>query len=253
MSGKIEFEIEGNIAILTIANPSIKNALTNSMATQLSEYCDQIDSDMSIGCVVVRGANGTFSSGADTKTWADTYADDPLSDTAYELTDEMYESFVRLGNLKAPTIAAVRGAAVGAGLNLALATDMRIVARNARILAGFVKAGIHPGGGFFTLVRRAAGREIAGMLGLFSQELTGCRAAELGLASIVAEDEDVENQALLVAHETAKDPLLARRVKRSFHLETSGAQLDWAAALELERGVQLWSQNRRLKRLEKQG
>lgn len=249
MNGTVNYEVEGNIAVITISNPSIKNALTNQMATQLSELCDQIDDNPEIGAVVIKGAERTFCSGADRQSWVDTYAHDPLGDDAYNETDQMYGSFVRFGALNVPTIAALEGAAVGAGLNLALAADMRVVGHNSRIIAGFMKAGIHPGGGFFSLVRRAAGREIAGMLGLFGQELSGTRAAELGLAAIAVEDSKVVETAMNIARETATDPLLARRVKKSFQMETSGAQLEWATALEVERGVQLWSQNRRLKRI----
>jgi enoyl-CoA hydratase len=250
MSGSVDCSHEGGVAILTIDNVRIKNALTNAMAAQLVEHCERIDADPAVGCVVIRGAEGTFSSGADRQTWADTYGEDPLGDRAYDMTDEMYGSFMRVGALKAPTIAAVRGAAVGAGFNLALATDMRIVAQDARLLAGFVAAGIHPGGGFFSLVRRAAGREVAGMLGLFGQELSGARAAALGLAGMCVDDGEVDETALRIARQTATDPLLARRIKRSFQIETAGAQLEWPAALEIERGVQLWSQNRRLKGIE---
>lgn len=250
MSGLVDYSTEGRVAILTVDNTRIKNALTNVMAAQLVEHCERIDSDPEIGCVIIRGAGGTFSSGADRQTWADTYGEDPLGDRAYDMTEEMYGSFMRVGAMKAPTIAAVRGAAVGAGFNLALAADMRVVASDARLIAGFVAAGIHPGGGFFSLVRRAAGREVAGMLGLFGQELSGTRAAELGLAGICVDDAAVDETVLGIAQQTASDPLLARRVKRSFQIETAGAQLEWPAALEVERGVQLWSQHRRLTRME---
>lgn len=83
----------------------------------------------------------------------------------------VYGSFARVGELEVPTVAAVRGAAVGAGTNLFMAADLRIVADDARLLAGFLRIGIHPGGGFFTLAGRLAGREAAAALGLFSQAI----------------------------------------------------------------------------------
>lgn len=246
--GRVTLERSGSVAVVTIENTRIKNALTTAMAQQLARICDEIDDDPAIGCTVVRGAGGTFCSGADTASWADTYGDDPLSDEAYADTDAMYGSFVRVGGLKSPTIAAVRGAAVGAGLNLALATDLRVAASDARFLAGFMNAGIHPGGGFFTLVRRLAGREVASSLGLFSQELSGVDAHAVGLVGVCVADEDTEDRALEIGRRVARDPLLARRVKRSLQLETQGEQLAWPAALELERGVQLWTQHRRLQK-----
>lgn len=245
MSGHIKFERIGNIALVTLSNPRIKNALSYDMAYQLADICEQIDADKQIGCTVLRGAEGTFCSGADTSTWADTYAHEPLSDEAYDLTNAMYGSFVRFGEMKAPTIAAVRGAAVGAGLNLALAADLRVAASDARFLSGFFAAGIHPGGGFFTLVRRLAGRETASLIGLFGEELSGSQAHNAGLVGSCVDDSDVEDRAIQLAERISSDPLIARRVKRSFQLETQAETLDWATALEVERGVQLWSQNRR--------
>lgn len=246
MTGSITYEADSGIGLLTVSHQGVKNALTLDMARQLSDLCEQIDRAPDIGCVVVRGADGTFCSGADTRTWSGTYAD-PMSDRAYDETDLMYGSFVRVGQLRVPTIAAVRGAAVGAGLNLALAADLRIVAQEARLLAGFLTAGIHPGGGFFTIASRVAGREATAAMALFSEELSGERAVQVGLAWQAVPDAEVEQRAFELAGRIAKDPVVARRVVRSFRLETDGAPLTWAAALEVERGVQVWTQGRRLR------
>lgn len=243
----VNLEKDGAVAWVTVSNPAIKNALTNDMGPQFAAICEEIEQDDSLGCAILRGDGGTFCSGADTSSWSEAYDDGALTDEAYAITDAMYGSFVRIGNLPVPTIAAVRGAAVGAGLNLAMAADTRVVARNARMIAGFTAAGIHPGGGFFTLARRLGGREIAGALGLFGQEISGERAYALGFAATCVDDDQVESTAAEMAAKVAKDPLLARRVKRSFQIETAGEFLSWPAALEVERGVQMWSQERRLK------
>lgn len=244
--GTVQFEKCDGVGVVTVSNPRIKNALTIDMASELGAICREIKADESLGCVVIRGDQGTFCSGADTQSWSDTYGADALSDRAYEETDLMYGSFVRFGSLPVPTIAAVRGAAVGAGLNLAMAADLRVVSDSARLIAGFMAAGIHPGGGFFTLARRLGGREISGALGLFGQEISGQRAHDLGFAGVCAPDAEVEQRALDIAEGVARDPLLARRVKRSFEIETGSQPLSWPAALEVERGVQLWTQRRRL-------
>ena len=80
------------------------------MSHQLTEFCDRIDADATIGAVVVRGDGGTFCSGADTRSWRGTYAD-PMSDSAYAETDDIYGAFYRVGQVKVPTISAVRGSA----------------------------------------------------------------------------------------------------------------------------------------------
>lgn len=245
----VTLEKDGRVGWVTVSNPPIKNALTNSMGPQFASVCDEIEQDADLGCVLVRGAHGTFCSGADTASWAEAYTDGIATDEAYAATDAMYDNFVRFGRLPIPTIAAVRGAAVGAGLNLAMMADVRVVARDARLIAGFTAAGIHPGGGFFTLARRLAGREIAGAMGLFGEELSGERAHQVGIAALCVDDEQVETKAAELAARVAVDPLLARRVKRSFQIETSAEFLGMSAALEVERGVQMWSQERRQRRL----
>lgn len=249
--GTVTLEREGNVAVITVSNPGVKNALTIDMARELGQACRDIEADQTFGCAIVRGDAGAFCSGADTRSWSDTYGD-TLSDRAYEETDLMYGSFVQLGSLPVPTIAAVRGAAVGAGLNLAMAADLRVVSSSARLIAGFMAAGIHPGGGFFTLARRLGGRETSGALGLFGQEISGQRAYDLGFAGVCVPDGDVEQRALDIATSVASDPLLARRVKRTFEIETGSQPLPWPAALEAERGVQLWTQRRRLDRIQEQ-
>lgn len=249
MTASVKLERADGVAVVTISNPSIKNGLTRQMALDLVDLFDQVDADRSIGSLVVTGDDGTFCSGADTKTWAPAFSD-PGTDRALEEADAMYNAFYRLGQVEVPTIAAVNGAAVGAGLNLAMATDLRIVATNARLIGGFLRAGIHPGGGFFTITSRLVGREATAAMGLFSEEVSGARAVELGLAWEAVEPEAVLDRALELAARAAQDVPLGRRALRSFRLETAGASMPWAVALEMERGVQAWSQTRRLRSLD---
>lgn len=77
--------------------------------------------------------------------------DEPTSEESYNALDRIYRAFTRLGEMNVPTIAAVRGSAVGAGVNMLMAAEVRIVADNARIISGFLKIGLHPGGGHFQL------------------------------------------------------------------------------------------------------
>ncbi len=135
-------------------------------------------------------------------------------------------------------------------MNLFLAADLRIVAAETRLLAGFLRIGIHPGGGFFTLAGRLAGREATAAMGLFSQEVSGVDAVRLGLAWEAVPDDQVEARAAELAAVAARDPLLARRALASFRAELGPPAVSWPAALEMERGVQMWSQRRRQLRAE---
>ena len=162
----------------------------------------------------------------------------------------MYDSFLQVGQVGVPTVAAVRGAAVGAGLNLALATDLRIVANGALIRSGFMRAGIHPGGGFFTLASRLGGREAAAALGIFGQDIPGERAAALSVAWEAVPDDDVETRAMQVAQSAATDPELVRQMIATFRAELGPPSVPWSVAVEMERGVQMWSKRRRSIRLD---
>jgi enoyl-CoA hydratase len=241
--GQVQLEKQGGIAVLTIDNVEVKNGLTPEMGVQLSALCDELDADPSIGAAVVRGAGGTFCSGADRRRW--TAGADQAEDTTYKELGAVYSAFRRVGTLQVPTIAAVRGAAVGAGLNLALSTDLRIVSETARMLAGFLKIGLHPGGGYFTISSRTAGREATAAMGLFSEEIDGAEAAGIGLAWKAVPDDQVEGLAMELAGRAAKDPELAREAARSFRTEAGPPGIGWDAALHFERATQMWSQRRR--------
>jgi enoyl-CoA hydratase len=241
--GQVHLEKRGGVAVLTVDSPEVKNGLSPEMGLQLAGLCDEIDADPAMGAAVVRGANGTFCSGADRRRW--TAGADQAEDRTYKELGAVYTAFRRIGTLQVPTIAAVRGAAVGAGLNLALSTDLRIVSQTARLLAGFLRIGLHPGGGYFTISSRTAGREATAAMGLFSEEVDGVRAAEIGLAWKAVPDEQVEDLALELAGRAAADPELAREAARSFRTESGPPGIGWEAALHFERATQMWSQRRR--------
>src|SRR3712207_5434933 len=190
--GQVHLERDGAVAVLTVDNPDVRNGLTPEMGTAISELCEQIDADASLGAAVVRGAGGTFCSGADRRRW--TAGADQAEDTVYKELGAVYTAFRRIGTLAVPTVAAVRGSAVGAGLNLALSTDLRIVAGSARLMAGFLRIGLHPGGGYFTLSTRTAGREATAAMGLFSEEIDGARAEALGFAWRAVPDDEVRSE-----------------------------------------------------------
>ncbi len=232
------------VALLTLDAPERRNALTVAMADELVAACAELDGDASVGAVVVRGAGGFFCAGGDRATLAEA-GRDPAAPETYAAIGAVYRSFARVGELEAPTIAAVRGGAVGAGLNLMLATDLRIVGREARVISGFLPIGLHPGGGHGALLGRSGAREAAAALALFGERIDGARAAELGLAWAAVDDEDVEGTALELAARAAADPQLARRAAASLRTVLGPPALPWGAALELERASQMWSMRRK--------
>jgi enoyl-CoA hydratase len=241
---EILLERREGVAILTLNAPQRRNSLTESMASELLDACAEIDADSAVGAVVLRGAGGYFCSGGDRATLA-SVGQAPAKDEAFRILGQIYDSFRRVGALQPPTIAAIEGGALGAGLNLAMATDLRIVADDARLMSGFMPIGLHPGGGHATLVGRAGGREVTNAMVLFGESLSGADCVEQGLAWEALPTDHVFARAFELAARAAADPALSRRVARSARLQAGPPAIGWDAALDLERAPQMWSMQRK--------
>jgi enoyl-CoA hydratase len=243
----VTLERRGGAALLTLRAPERRNALTVGMARRLADLCDEADADPAIGAVVVCGEGPGFCAGGDRETLA-AAGEDPARPETWDGMGAIYEAFARVGRLEAPTIAAVRGAAVGAGLNLAMATDLRVVAHDARLVSGFLPIGLHPGGGHTALLGRLGPREAASALALFGSRLTGPELVARGLAWQAVPAAEVDEAALTLAATPAADPELARRTARSLRATLGPPAIPWATALELERASQMWSMRRKAAR-----
>jgi enoyl-CoA hydratase len=126
-----------------------------------------------------------------------------------------------------------------------LATDLRVVARDAKVISGFLPIGLHPGGGHGALLGRTGARETAAAMALFGESIDGERAAALGLAWCCVDDGDVEETATGLAARAAADPELARRTAASLRTVLGPPPIPWQVALELERASQMWSMRRK--------
>lgn len=240
----VRVEQEGGVARLILDAPGRRNALTVAMARSMVAACDDLDADPGVGAVVVCGEGAYFCAGGDRPTLA-AAGEDPADPERFDGMGDIYRAFARVGELRAPTIAAIRGGAVGAGMNLAMATDLRIVARDAQLASGFIPIGLHPGGGHGVLLGRTGAREATAALMLFGERVDGARFAELGLAWAAVDADQVETLALELAARPGADPDLARRTTASMRTELGPPGLPWSAALELERAQQMWSMRRK--------
>jgi enoyl-CoA hydratase len=240
MTEPVLFEVTENVAVITLNEPRKRNAINGELAGGLMDVCERIDADKSIGAAVIQGAGGYFCSGGDRDELAAISAA-PASDEGIAATQRIYDAFVRFGRLEVPTVAAIRGGAVGAGINLALAADVRVVARDAVLASGFTRLGVHPGGGHFTLLTRLVTPEAATVLGVLGESVTGERAVELGLAYECRDSEEIEPRAFELAALGGRDPALTRAAIRSLRAEAGPPALTWQAAVPLEQSAQLWS------------
>lgn len=178
-SQKVRLELVGKVALITLNDPDRRNALTDEISVSLRSAVQRADGDPGVHAIVVTGAGAAFCAGADLGALA-TAADEGLP--------RLYEGFLAVADCALPTVAAVNGPAVGAGLNLALACDVRIAGPDALFDARFQKLGIHPGGGMTWMLQRAAGPEVARAALLFGMRFDAQAALRHRLALAVADD-----------------------------------------------------------------
>ena len=242
MSGtRIELRIASGTAWITIDGPATRNALDTQAAGDLVAACAQIDADPGVGAAIITGAGQAFCSGADTRVIAGLRGARP--DEAYEGLEILYGAFRRVGQLSVPTVAAINGAAVGAGLNLALSTDLRLVASDAILLSGFAAIGLHPGGGHLHLLARAGGAGIAAAAGVFARPISADQAVTAGLAWTAVPAADLLPVAERSVAHLAADPPLARALAATLRRTVADPTV-WERAVEIERARQMWSLSR---------
>jgi enoyl-CoA hydratase len=227
------------VAIITLNAPRRRNSITLDMARDLVAACGALNADAGIGATIIRAAGPVFCSGADRALLA-RIGSDPISAENVRDLMTIYSSFASVANLAMPTIAAVQGAALGAGLNLVLSADLCLVTNQTRLLSGFLPIGVHPGGGHFTLLSRRTNPQIAAAMALFGQELVGDAAVAAGLAFEACPPAQLDARALELAAVAAADPALSRKALDSFRAQTGLPQAQ-ATGTRIELAAQLWS------------
>src|SRR6056297_1072557 len=234
MSGTGTFvltDVADGVGTLTLDNPDERNTLTAAMVAQIVEAMDAFEADESVGALVVTGTPPAFCAGANLGN---------LAEATGESLGRIYEGFLRIARSPLPTLAAVNGAAVGAGANLALGCDVRIMADEARIDTRFLDLGIHPGGGHTWMLRRIAGPQTAMAAVVFGQILDGKEAARVGLAYTSVPRAELAEFAQTFAARAASAPRdLAITTKATIQAMADVEDHPAAVAHELE--PQLWS------------
>jgi len=232
----VHVERRGRVEIITIDDAERRNVLSDELVAGIVTAIEAAESDEGVGALVITGAGKAFCAGAD------------LSDLAAMGSGErepgsvvgVYEGFLRVLRSPLPTVAAVNGAAVGAGFNLALAADLRIAGESARFDARFLQIGIHPGGGHTWLLNRAVGPQAAAAIDLFGNRLDGAAAARIGLAWECVPDAELLDRAVEHATRAADAPReLSIRTKATLRKAHATAEHDTALAYELH--DQVWS------------
>lgn len=235
----LRIERHDNVLVLVLDDPKRRNALSGELVAAIVDACETAERDESVGALVVTGAPPAFCSGAVLGNLAALGSDarDDSHDTGSGLRD-IYQGFLRVRDSRLPTVAAVNGAAVGAGFNLALACDVRIAAESARFDTRFLRLGLHPGGGHTWLLDRAVGPQVAAAMVLFGEALDGRAAERAGLAWRCVPDDELLDAAIAFAARASEVPRdLAAEAKASLREVPFVASFDDAIRIELERQV----------------
>jgi enoyl-CoA hydratase len=193
---RVLLEVDSGVALITVNDPDRRNAVTDEISAGLRLAVKDAQDDPNVHAVVVTGAGKAFCAGADLSA---------LGGAAQDGLRRLYDGFIAVAECALPTVAAVNGPAVGAGLNLALACDVRIAGPAALFDPRFQKLGIHPGGGMTWMLQRAVGPQVARAALLFGMRFDADAAVSHGLALEVAEDP------VAAARELAAGPASAPR------------------------------------------
>jgi enoyl-CoA hydratase/carnithine racemase len=235
----ITLEKQGQIAILTLNRPDAMNALGEpGDGDAVKAVCDQINRDHTIRCAILTGAGKGFSAGGNVKAMRDrigSFAGNPA-----EVRDN-YKNGVHmivraLYNLEIPLIAAVNGAAIGLGCDVACMADIRISSDKARYGVTFLKVGLIPGDGGAWLLPRVIGMSRACEL-LFTGDVIDAQTAESwGLVSKVVPHDTLMAEAMKLAQSIAKQPPQALRIAKQ--LLRNGTQANYDTIMEMSAAAQ---------------
>lgn len=202
------YEVRDAVATITLNRPDARNAYSEAMVSELLEALDDADANEAVRAVVVTGAGSVFSAGGDLKAMRDRtgmFAGDP-AELRNQYRKGLQQITRRFDAFEKPVVVAVNGAAIGAGLDLALMADLRIASNDATFGSTFAKVGLIPGDGGAYLLTRVVGFARALDLVLTARIIGAPEALSMGLVTELAPKEEVVARAVERAEQIASLP-----------------------------------------------
>lgn len=207
----ILYEVSDGVGRITLNRPDKFNSFTEAMHRELQAALKEAERDGSVRCLVLAGAGKAFCAGQDLD---EARSKGPLGDTVRRFYSPLIQ---RLRSIEKPVIAAVNGAAAGAGASLALACDLIVMSEKAYYMLAFVKVGLVPDSGASYWLPRLIGYHRAMELALTGDRMPAERALELGLCNRVVAPHDLDSVVSNLAMRLAKGPRSMGLIKRQFH------------------------------------
>ncbi len=230
------YEVKDGIATLTLNRPERLNALGGTLRDDLFDAVTRAGADPDVRVMVVTGAGKGFCSGGDVKAMAEAKAGQRQRPLIEKIAPGRDRTLLAMREAPQPIIAAVNGAAAGAGMNLALGCDIRIASTAARFTQAFVKRGLHPDWGGTYFLPRVVGMAKACEMIFTGDVIDAAEALRLGIVSRVVSPEELLPTACDLARRIAAGPPVAIRLaKRSLY---ANEDLDLRGALQVETTAQ---------------
>ena len=201
-------ERHGHVALVTFDRPP-NNFVSVELVTALADAFEAVEADAGLRASVLASGGKVFCAGADLA------SPTGVGGAGMAGVDPLYTQAARLFAVKKPIVAAIQGAAVGAGLGLALVADFRVAAPEARFVSNFVKLGFHPGFAITHTLPRLVGEQRANLMCLTGRRIKAEEARVWGLVDEVVASADLTNAALALAREIAENAPLAIQATRA--------------------------------------
>jgi enoyl-CoA hydratase len=228
----VTLDDQGPVRTLTLNVPDRLNALSWPLLDELAAAIDATAADPEVRALVVTGAGRAFCSGADLQSL---FGDRTRPvDVLKENLLRVYGSFLGLRDLSIPTIAAVHGPAVGAGMNIALACDVIVAGPEATFGPTFSRIGLHPGGGCTWMLTQRIGSANTAAALYAGDVIDAPKAVHLGIAQEL-HDDPLARAAELAELYSSREPALMADIKRSLRVAESS---DLATSLDVEAEAQ---------------
>jgi 2-(1,2-epoxy-1,2-dihydrophenyl)acetyl-CoA isomerase len=200
----IEYQIENQIAFITLNRPEKFNSFNCEMALSLQECLNEVNQDRGIRCVYITGAGKAFSAGQDLAEVAD-----PNGPGLRRILSEHYNPVItKIRNLNVPVIAAVNGVAAGAGANIALCCDVVVAAESSSFIQAFSKIGLIPDSSGTFFLPRLIGFQKASALMMLGDKVSSTEAERIGMIFKVFADDIFKNESLKIAGTLALMPTM---------------------------------------------
>lgn len=234
----ILYDADDHIATITLNRPDARNAYSSEMASGLVDAIDRADEDEEIRAVIVTGAGDAFCAGGDLKAMRDRsgmFSGDPV-DLRKNYLEGLHKVPRRFQSFEKPTLAAVNGPAIGAGLDLSLMCDIRISSADASFGSTFARVGVIPGDGGAYLLQRVIGFPKTLELILTAKLIDASEAREIGLVNHVVDPDDVMEETRDMAEQIASLPPKAVQLAKTAVYRAADSDFD--SAMELTAALQ---------------